>query len=296
METTTKIIKKRKPRLIKILEEPTVINPEPEPGINFDTLPMIEEDKVQEEIPQIIPINLEENPANILPIETTIDELPLPLPLPLSLPLPPQVSVQTEIENTGKQEKNVNVQRQKNNNKSSFQPNNSVFEKALLTRDITINIIHIGKYIKETIETILKDEIEGKCSVEGYIKKNSVSVINYSSGIVKAENITFTTVFTCEVCFPVEGMLINCIAMSEPTKAGIRAQHSTEKPSPFVAFISRDHHYNSAYFNSIKNGDTFKARIIGQTFELNDSTISIIAELVKPARDLKQQNKPRIEF
>ena len=286
--TTTKIVKKKKLQLVKILDEP---EPIPNPEIIFDTLPVPIKNQVQQEEGEIIPLNLEEPVV----VDDTIEPLTQPQPQPQ-----PQPSVQTETENHENQEnqekKSMNKQQRQKN--KSFQPiNNSVFEKALITRDITINIIYIGKYIKETIETILKDEIEGKCSIEGYIKKNSVSVINYSSGTVKAENITFTIVFTCEVCFPVEGMIINCIAMSEPTKAGIRAQHSTEKPSPFVAFISRDHHYNSVYFNSIKNGDTFKARIIGQTFELNDSNISIIAELVKPARDFtKQPNKPRIEF
>jgi len=36
------------------------------------------------------------------------------------------------------------------------------------------------------------------------------------------------------------------------------------------------------YFSTIKENDNFVARVIGQRFELNDSYVSIIAELVEP--------------
>jgi hypothetical protein len=61
-------------------------------------------------------------------------------------------------------------------------------------------------------------------------------------------------------------------------------------------FIARDHHFNMSKFSSIKEGDKFIAKVIGQRFELNDKQISIIAEL----KDVKYteprfSNKPLIK-
>lgn len=158
----------------------------------------------------------------------------------------------------------------------------TIYSRALLTRNIVLPITAIGRNIKETIEENIKGNFEGKCVVEGYIKQNSVKIITHSSGlIVRGNTILFEVVFECEVCFPVEGMLISCTAKNI-TKAGIRAESANDVPSPVVVFIAKDHHYNNDYFADVKEGDKITVRVIGQRFELNDKYISIIAELVKP--------------
>jgi len=104
-------------------------------------------------------------------------------------------------------------------------------------------------------------------------------------------------VFECEICFPVEGMLISCVAKFI-TKAGIKAESEVDVPSPVVVFIARDHHYNVDFFSDIKDGDKITVKVIGQRFELNDKFISVIGELVKPKKDFTKGEKkqPRIEF
>ncbi len=168
----------------------------------------------------------------------------------------------------------------------------TIYSRGLLTRNIVLPITAIGRNIKETIEENIKTNFEGKCVVEGYIKTNSVKIITYSSGlIVRGNTILFEVVFECEVCFPVEGMLIQCLAKNI-TKAGIRAETANEVPSPVVVFIAKDHHYNNDYFADVKEGDKITVRVIGQRFELNDKYISIIGELVKPKVEKEFMNKP----
>ena len=155
-------------------------------------------------------------------------------------------------------------------------------------------ITAIGKNIKQTIELNISANFEGKCLVEGYIKPNSSKLITYSSGkIEKGTFLLFEVVFECDVCFPVEGTLITCIAKNI-TKAGIRGESSDESPSPIVVFIARDHNFANNYFSSIQEGDKFNARIIGQRFELNDKYISIIAEVVKPRVENSDDKKPKL--
>ena len=159
----------------------------------------------------------------------------------------------------------------------------NLYSQLLITRTIPIAIHHIGNTIKETLEKAIAIQIEGKCIVEGYIKPRSVEVMTFSSGLVMGSNVIFEVVIQCEVCSPVEGMLIKCIA-KHINKAGIRAEIS-ETPSPVVIFIARDHNYASPLFADVKENDDIKVRVIGQRFELNDKYISIIAEIVDSAAD-----------
>jgi DNA-directed RNA polymerase subunit E'/Rpb7 len=175
----------------------------------------------------------------------------------------------------------------------------SVYSRGLISRSVVLPITSIGKNIKETIETHIKFNFEGKCLVEGFIKPNSTNIISFSSGlIIKGSWISFEVIFECEICFPVEGMLISCTAKNI-TKAGIKAESASDVPSPVIVFIARDHHYNIDYFNNVKEGDKFTVRVIGQRFELNDKFVSVIGELIKPKeKDFifkpKEEKKARI--
>jgi DNA-directed RNA polymerase subunit E'/Rpb7 len=177
----------------------------------------------------------------------------------------------------------------------------SIYSRCLITRNIVLPITCIGKTIKEIIEENIKANFEGKCLVEGFIKPNSTKIITYSSGIIyRGSSVSFEVVFECEVCFPVEGMLISCFAKNI-TKAGIRAESANDVPTPVVVFIAKDHHYNISYFNEVKEGDKINIRVIGQRFELNDKYVSVIGELVKPSVEKefgvegkKQTFKPRL--
>jgi DNA-directed RNA polymerase subunit E'/Rpb7 len=163
----------------------------------------------------------------------------------------------------------------------------SIYSRSIITRNISLQITVIGQNLKQVIEEYISFHYEGKCVVEGYIKPNSTKIITYSSGTIKRGNfVSFDIVFECELCFPVEGTIISCIAKTN-TKAGITAESADEKPSPVIVFVARDHHYSSSYFNEIKEGDRINIKVIGQRFELHDKYISIIGELIK-------QHKPKL--
>ena len=201
--------------------------------------------------------------------------------------------------------KNVQIQ---NKNKRREVRISSVYSRCLITRNIVLPITAVGKNILEVIEQNVSANFEGKCIVEGFVKPVSTKIITYSSGIInRGINISFQVVFECDVCFPVEGMLISCVAKNI-TKAGIRADSADAVPSPVIVFVAKDHNYNNELFSEIKEGDKFNVRVIGQRFELNDKYVSIIGELVKPKivkepnydykkhaiKDTKEFSKPKI--
>tara|TARA_Y100000992_G_C21252007_1_gene486385 strand:+ start:603 stop:1187 length:585 start_codon:yes stop_codon:yes gene_type:complete len=192
----------------------------------------------------------------------------------------------------------MDTQRQKKFGKKKDGKLDSIYNKTLITKSISLDMKYVGKQLKSVLEKKTKSIIEGKCIVEGYVKPDSTKIISYSSGVVSSEKIKFDVIVECEVCFPVEGMKINCIARNI-TKAGIRADSSDETHSPIICFIARDHHSAITSFNAINEGDIFQVRVLGQRFELNDKQISIIGELVldkKDDKDEKKKGKPTINL
>ena len=182
-----------------------------------------------------------------------------------------------------------------------------VYMNTLLSRKIQVSFNKIGKNIKEVLEKSVKRDIEGKCTVEGYVKSNSTKVLTYSSGVLFENKVEFDVVFECLVCCPVEGMLIKCNVKNK-TQAGIRAVigsgtgtgtgTTSEEKSPVVVYVSRDHHYNNNYFNTVNENEEITIRVIGQRYELNDQQVSVIGEIVEPKTDKikidKMKKKPKL--
>lgn len=165
----------------------------------------------------------------------------------------------------------------------------NIFSEILITRNIKIPISNINNNIKNILEQKLKKSLEGKCIVEGYVKKNSIEVIAYSNGIIENIYAEFCVVMKCLICCPVEGLKIRCVAKNI-TQAGIRAEIPNVKneenyESPIIVFIARDHYYDKINFQKVQENDNIEVKIIGQRFELNDTYISVIAELVETAED-----------
>ena len=172
---------------------------------------------------------------------------------------------------------------------------NLLSNKSQLTRKVQIHMSAIGDNIIQLLKKKLMVDLEGKCSVEGYVLPNSIEILTYSSGSLVKSNAEFTVVFECGIINPVEGMLINAV-VENVTKAGIKAKIPGEY-SPLIIFISRDHNYTNQKFNNIKENDEILIKVVGQRFELNDTYISVIAELViekKIIEKKKRSSKPKL--
>tara|TARA_B100000902_G_scaffold400009_1_gene474518 strand:- start:7648 stop:8217 length:570 start_codon:yes stop_codon:yes gene_type:complete len=180
----------------------------------------------------------------------------------------------------------------KKQNKSSVKKDiKDIFYKGVINKNISLSIVNIGDNLKDTIEQVISKEIEGKCISEGYIKPNSTKIISYSSGLIDGANILFSVIFECLICYPTEGMIINC-NIKNITKAGIKAQ-TNDEPSPVIIFLAKEHHKKIKSFTSLSVEDNIQIKVIGQRYELHDKFISIIGELVEKKKK-KQFSKKRI--
>ena len=153
-----------------------------------------------------------------------------------------------------------------------------IYYPSLLSRRVSIPMTKMGGSIQQVIIDSLS-KLEGKCGEEGYIKRGSIQIFNYSCGIIKGPNIIIDAVFRCDVSNPVPDQEFDCI-VEHNTRAGIKARLHTREDSPFIVFLARDHHYMIPRFSDIKEKEHIRVKILGQRFEINDPKISVIATLV----------------
>ena len=165
-------------------------------------------------------------------------------------------------------------------NKSKASSNN-IYNTAILTKKVYLNINDINAYVRNKLETKLKELYEDKCNIDGFIKKNSIKLLNYSSGKIDSSNkIMFQTTIQCQLCNPINDMIID-IKVLNITKAGIRGDVNIQDKSPMMIFLARDHHFNINEYFDIKENDIISVKVLGHRFELNDNYISVIAEYKK---------------
>ena len=159
-----------------------------------------------------------------------------------------------------------------------------LFSAQRIKRKLTIPFYKItrGVNVTELLATELAKQLEGYCSIEGYICPFSVSIYAHSCGTLAAANIVFDIEADCLICFPNEHTVIKCVAKTI-TQAGIRAGAAQLIPgriSPIEVFLSRDMNNNNELFPRIEENDILTVEIIGRRFVLHDTHVTIIAMLL----------------
>ena len=171
----------------------------------------------------------------------------------------------------------------------------SVYIMSMLSKKVVLKITEIGKNIKQNLEKKIKYGIEGKCIAEGFIRPKTVEIVSYSCGLVKDDHIEFQVIYRCLVCNPIKDVEMEC-KVKNITKAGIHAEvRDDEDNVPITIFVARDHNYTNRLFENVEVDTIVRVKIIGVRFELNDPSITAIAQLLDKRQELRQEPKERPE-
>ena len=152
-----------------------------------------------------------------------------------------------------------------------------LFHKQLINERILVSYNNIGKDMESYFQSYVETYIEGKCRNEGFIKNNSSKVIEYSAGLLYSSKVEFLVVFEVYACMPYEDMELTCI-VKNINKIGIRCIIQEEN-NPMNIFINNEHNSNMD-IDSYHESQEIKVKVLGHRFELNDTFISIIAEII----------------
>ena len=146
-----------------------------------------------------------------------------------------------------------------------------------VTKDVTIPVAVLHRMsLPAYLESVLREECEERCIVQGFIKAGSIKVIKYTTPVLYAEEAVVPVTFSCECCMPKEGDKYLCIA-KEVTKAGVRAELTNVDKSPLMVFLSRD--LDPYPLDAVQVGSVLFVHILGVRFELYDKYISAIARV-----------------
>ena len=157
----------------------------------------------------------------------------------------------------------------------------SIFVVSNLSRPIQIPVAQISgeTKVENLFKSILDSELEGKCAVEGFIKKGSIVLSKYSVGILKEHQVCFTVNFTADVLYPVKDQILKCTVIG-PNHYGLHCKLKEEGHSEACdIYIPRDHHHPTARLSKYSAGSDIEVKVAGSRFEVNDQQITVIASI-----------------
>jgi len=147
-----------------------------------------------------------------------------------------------------------------------------------------MNLFPTGNFEQSKTEAIvqkLRNECEGICDVNGYIRPLSSEILNTSAGRVTGSEIVYKVKIACHVFRSFKGMMLKCKATSV-NQAGIRSVSVTADrvQTPFVLFIARENDSISKLIADIVVGDIFIAEVLEDRYEANAPYVSIMGKFI----------------
>jgi hypothetical protein len=131
----------------------------------------------------------------------------------------------------------------------------------------------VDKKIVEVLKTA-----EGTCVTEGYLKKDSVELVDFSCGKCEHGDIVFIAEFNCKVALPFVGQIIDCVVETN-NHAGLSCRVKESPVSPFKVVIFRDHKHTTNRLARYAVDSTVPVEVVDSRYEVNDAYITVIGVL-----------------
>ena len=161
--------------------------------------------------------------------------------------------------------------------------NKELYKTVLLDEQIYLRPVDLNFKIDDIIITKLKHKVEGKCFKVGYIIPDSVIIKTRSLGMINNASFdgmtTYKVTFTCNICNPVIGQIIQC-KVGNIDKSQVICYIDEYTISPIEIYLFKHHHVGNSEFLSLKEGDIINVKIGGSKWEYMDTQINAIAQYV----------------
>ena len=164
---------------------------------------------------------------------------------------------------------------------------------------IQLPIAELHGVFDEIILSKLQDELEGKCSRFGFIKLDSLKIESRSCGRFIKQHfngyVHYEVICRSEVCNPAKDSHIEAIVKNKNVM-GILAESNIEINDKEVTILDIIVPRRAAGIvseidlDTLNIGDKFNVMVMGKSYQLNDSKISIIG------RAIKKKNEQNINY
>lgn len=173
----------------------------------------------------------------------------------------------------------------------------NIYNTEILNFKVKFKFNEMNKNLHDKFIQYAKKNIMGKCHKEGYVSNSYIRIIDYSSALLDGHYVYFDVQFEFMVCYPYEGMVLNC-KVQNITKIGVKGVISdNEEENPIIVFASRIHNESvlsnvdemdegnsdneDGDMNSIGINKIIRIKVIGFRFEINDPYLSLLGEIIK---------------
>jgi len=154
---------------------------------------------------------------------------------------------------------------------------NDIYFKSILEKNVVIKPSMFIMGFDRAITSQLRKDVEGLCTMPGYIKPGSVKIVSRTKGYSVPGNfngnIQYKVKYEAEICNPPKDMIISCKVLDK-NKMGILA-----KAYPLEIIIIKELHQNKTEFGKIKVGDIIDIKVIEKKFVFKDKKIDVIGIL-----------------
>lgn len=156
-----------------------------------------------------------------------------------------------------------------------------IFERRELKRDVHVEARYITKNIHTSLLAQLKHKYEGVCGPEGYIQRDSITIVEYSLGRMNLirGGLDYSVRFQADVCMPHPGQIFRA-PVSLKSKIGIHIDLS-----PMKVLLPRDLHIGNGDFEDVAEKQDVEFEVIGAKFQPRDTDIVVLAKMrgiIKP--------------
>jgi len=166
-----------------------------------------------------------------------------------------------------------------------------IFERRLLKKSVRIDPKFLQKNIGQPLTKQLKMNVEGRCTGEGFIERDSCTITNYSLGRINyvRGGVDYLVDFQADVCFPHSGQKFEG-TISNRSRIGIHVELG-----PMKILIPRDIHIGNVEFDELKIGDMVTFEVVGSQFSQMDTEIIVIAKLLSRVEQVVPVTEEREE-
>jgi len=157
-----------------------------------------------------------------------------------------------------------------------------LFERRELTRSVHLDARFLQRNIHASLIAQLRMKYEGICVAEGYIQRQSITIVEHSLGrtnIIKG-GLDYVVRFQADICMPHAGQHFRA-PVTLMSKIGIHAE-----TTPIKVLLPRDLHIGMGEFDDIEEGQEVEFEVVGARFQQGDESIVVLGKLlhaVKPA-------------
>jgi hypothetical protein len=152
-----------------------------------------------------------------------------------------------------------------------------LFERRELTKKVNIQSRFLQQNIQTSLLTQLKHQFQGKCSAEGYVQKDSLTITKYSLGRpnMLVGGVDYHVTFQADICLPHAGQRFKVRATLK-SKIGIHAD-----TTPLKILLPRDLHIGNPVFENVKDGDEVEFEVVGTPqYKQGDEYVIVVGKMV----------------